>query len=287
MTIWMIIWSSADHLFMPVENTMGLHFSHKGKQGRRLGQLSGARNLAMIFGSAIAWFCASRIDIHLYAWLYAAAACAALASVAAFAKVHVGLDTKARNRRFVLRREYRTFYWLNILFGARKQVFLTFAPWVLVTMYGAKPSTMAVLMFVASCLGVIFRQVFGIFVDKFGERAMFIADAVILLAICAGFGFSNNLYLLYTLYILDNLMFATRIARTTYLNRIARDKQDIPATLSMGITMDHLVSMTVPFFGGLLWKTCGYSSVFMAAALLAVAGFFVACTLKPRVNINA
>ena len=67
------------------------------------------------------------------------------------------------------------------------------------------------------------------------------------------------LILLYFLFIVDNLMFATRIARTTYLNKIAVEKRDIPATLSIGITMDHAESMSVPLLGGLLWTAYDYS----------------------------
>ena len=95
---------------------------------------------------------------------------------------------------------------------------------------------------------------------------MFMADAVILLFICAGFAFSVYRPLLYALYILDNLMFATRIARTTYLNRIAESRADIAPTISMGITMDHAVSMIMPVLGGLLWAAYGYRAVFLAAA---------------------
>jgi predicted MFS family arabinose efflux permease len=82
--------------------------------------------------------------------------------------------------------------------------------------------------------------------------------------------------LLYALFILDNLMFATRIARTTYLNRLVEQKSDIAPTVSLGVTMDHAVSMSVPAAGGLLWAAYGYKSVFIAASLLSVAGFFAA-----------
>jgi dipeptide/tripeptide permease len=79
---------------------------------------------------------------------------------------------------------------------------------------------------------------------------------------------------------MDNLMFATRIARTTYLNKIAEKKTDIAPTLSLGVTLDHSVSMTIPALGGLLWAAYGYKSVFMAASLLSVAGFAVALAVK-------
>jgi predicted MFS family arabinose efflux permease len=157
---------------------------------------------------------------------------------------------------------------------------------VLITVYGVSPARMAALLMTSAFLGVVFRQAFGIVVDKFGERKMFIADAVILVFICAGFVFSVNRALLYCLFILDNLMFATRIARTTYLDKIAEHRSDIAPTISLGITLDHAVSMTVPALGGLLWAAYGYQSVFMAASLLAAAGFAVALAVDDRKRQN-
>ncbi|MFA6030538.1 MAG: MFS transporter [Elusimicrobiota bacterium] len=276
MTLWMLSWSMADHLFMPVESAVGLRMAKEGGKGRRLGQISGARNLAMILGAAVVWVFARGGGGAMYARLYLAAVLAALAASVLFARMGPGIETPGTARRFVVRREYALFYWLNVLFGARKQIFLTFAPWVLVTEFGASPRTMAALFLCAAVLGVVFRQEFGVFVDRFGEKRMFYADAAILLVICAGFALSRSVGLLYGLYILDNLMFATRIARTTYLDRILVERGDMAATLSLGITLDHAVSMTVPALGGLLWSAYGYPAVFWAASLLAAAVFFVA-----------
>jgi MFS family permease len=281
MVIWMVISSMGDHLYMPVESTMGLYLAKEGKQGKRLGQIAGARNLAMIFGalavSAFALFFSGKL---LYQWLFLISASCAALSIWSFAKVDVHADKKTERRRFVFRSDYKFFYALNVLFGARKQVFLTFAPWVLVTVFNSPPATMGFVIMIASIAGVVFRQVFGIVVDRFGEKKMFIADSLILFGICAGFAFSKNIYLLYFLYIIDNLMFSTRIARTTYLNKIAHNKSDIPATISLGITMDHMISMTVPTLGGLLWAAHDYSWVFIAASFVSLAGLFVALIVK-------
>jgi predicted MFS family arabinose efflux permease len=281
MAIWMILWSMGDHLFIPVESSMGLHFSREGNHGRRLGQISGAKNLAMIFGALSVYLVSSFISGKtLYMWIYLIGAIFAVGSVWSFRNVHVKEDVKNEKKRFVFRIQYKYFYILNILFGARKQIFLTFAPWLLVTRFETNPGTMAILIFIASIAGVLFRQVFGIFVDRFGEKIMFIADALILIGICSGFSFSKNVYLLYFLFIFDNLMFATRIARTTYLNKIVLTKKDIPSTLSLGVTMDHLVSMTVPFLGGLLWYSFGYQYVFIAAAVIAIMSLILALLIS-------
>jgi len=277
MLLWMLLWSAGSHLFMTVESVMGLRFAKEGGQGRMLGQISGMANLAAIAGAGFVWVFAKAAGPALYRWAFLFAAAASVASAFLFARIPSGGGAAAPGgRSFVFRRRYKWYYLLNVLFGARKQIFLTFAPWVLVTRYGASPAVMAALAVAAACLGVVFRQAFGALTDRIGERRMFIGDSVILLGICAGFAYSSALPLLYGLFILDNLMFATRIARTTYLNRIAEEKSHIAPTVSFGITIDHAVSMTIPAAGGLLWAAYGYRSVFLAASLLAVAGFLAA-----------
>ncbi len=280
MVLWVIVWNLADHLFMPVESAMGLMLAKGGASGRRLGQIGGMRNFAMIGGTALVWLLMSDFVKISYRGMYIIAGISALFASWAFSRVRLEQDKGGVNRAFVFRKQYMLFYMLNVLWGARKQVFLTFAPWVLVSRFGTSPSTMALLLMVAATLGVFFRQAFGELVDKLGERAVLSFDSVVLLGICLGFALSVHVYLLYALYILDNLMFATRIARTTYLRRIVYEKTDIPATLSLGISIDHAVSMTVPALGGLLWTAYGYPAVFFAASCVAVCGFFAAQFIK-------
>lgn len=271
MIIWMVIWSMADHLFMPVENTMGLQLAKDGRQGKRLGQLSGIRNLAMIFGALLVWIISqsSAVSSAVYGRYFIVAAIAAAAASVFFFKIHPHHDRQPGGKRFIVKRRYFLYYILNIIFGARKQIFLTFAPLLLIKNYGASPATMAKLILIASALGFVFRQYFGLVTDKFGEKKMLIADALILFIICGGFAFIKNVYFLYAFYILDNLMFSAKIARTTYLNKIAENKADIPPTISFGISLDHAVSMTIPVAGGLIWSALGYSKLFMFAGILA------------------
>lgn len=277
MIVWMLLWSAGSHLFMTVESVMGLRFAKEGGHGRRLGQISGMTNFAAIAGAGFVWAVAKLAGPAIYKWSFFAAAAASLASAFLFARMEKGGEAAAPGgKRFVFRWKYKWYYLLNILFGARKQIFLTFAPWVLVTEYGASPALMAALALTAAACGVIFRQAFGALVDKIGERKMFIADALILLGICAGFAFSTFRPVLYFLYVLDNLMFATRIARTTYLNKIVEEKSHIAPTVSFGVTIDHVVSMSIPAAGGLLWEAYGYKAVFIAASLVSVLGFFAA-----------
>jgi hypothetical protein len=70
-------------------------------------------------------------------------------------------------------------------------------------------------------------------------------------------------------YVLDNVLFAAGIARTTYLDKIAESESDVHASLSLGVTIDHAVSMSIPTLGGLVWAVYGFPYVFLGAAAIA------------------
>jgi dipeptide/tripeptide permease len=78
----------------------------------------------------------------------------------------------------------------------------------------------------------------------------------------------------------DNVLFALRVARTTYLKKIALDPSDITPTISLGVTIDHSVAMTLPILSGWLWEHYGHQWVFLLAGALALAGFFVCLRIR-------
>ena len=75
-------------------------------------------------------------------------------------------------------------------------------------------------------------------------------------------------------------MFALRVARTTYLKKIVDDPSEITPTISMGITIDHSVAMTLPILSGWIWATYGFRWVFLLAGAIAVVGFFVCLQIR-------
>jgi len=102
------------------------------------------------------------------------------------------------------------------------------------------------------------------------------ADSLCLFGVCAGYGLSHliddrtvALWLLYICYVGDHLLFGAGMARTTYLSRITVRPEDLSPSLSLGVTINHVVSMSVPALGGLLWIRCGHPAVFLCAAGIA------------------
>jgi len=285
LVVFIVIWSLGDHIIFAVEGPIGLKLADGGKEGRRLGQFGGARNLGTILGVGVIFVLAHFLGDR-FSLFYAIAAGSALVAGILYAGLNVGRGDRP-SRRMVFKKQYRLFYAISALFGIRKQIFLAFGAWVLVEIHGVSVSTIALLYFIAATLGVVFRPLLGEVVDWLGERTVLAADEVLLLAICLTYAFAGDiltgqwvLLALYGAYILDIVLFALRVARTTYLKKIAEDPADITPTISVGITIDHAVAMTLPILSGYIWEAYGFQWVFILAGAIAFAGFFVCLRIR-------
>jgi len=286
LVVFIVIWSLGDHIISAVEGPIGLKLADGGREGHRLGQFGGARNLGTILGVGVIYVLARSFGDR-FSLFYTIAAGSALVAGLLYARLQIGSGDPP-SRRLVYKKKYRLFYAISALFGIRKQIFLAFGAWVLVEIHGVPVSTIALLYFIAASLGVILRPLLGDVIDWLGERKVLAADELLLLAICMTYAFADHVFdgraVLFALdgaYILDMVLFALRVARTTYLQKIADDPSDITPTISMGITIDHAVAMTLPVLSGYIWEAWGFQWVFILAGAIAVIGFFV-CLRIPK-----
>jgi predicted MFS family arabinose efflux permease len=135
---------------------------------------------------------------------------------------------------------------------------------------------------------VLFNPVLGRLVDRLGERKVLVFDSFVLMLVCFGYGGAKHLglpdfwalMLVFACFIVDQLFFAVGMARDTYMAKIAESPRDLTASLSLGISINHLIAMTVPSFGSMLWKAYGYESVFMAAGVVAIMMTFFASRIR-------
>jgi predicted MFS family arabinose efflux permease len=283
--VFVSIWSLGDHIIFAVEGPIGLKLARGGREGRRLGQFGGARNLGTIIGVGLVFVLAKFVGDR-YDLFYGIAAVAALIAGVFYLSLRLW-RSGVRSRRLVFKRRYGLFYAISALFGIRKQIFLAFGAWVLVQLYEVPVSTIALLYFIASTLGVVLRPLLGEVIDWLGERTVLAVDELLLVAVCLAYAFAGDvlpppfaLYLLYGAYILDSVLFALRVARTTYLGKIAEDPSDITPTIAAGITIDHAVAMSLPVLSGYIWEAFGFRWVFLLAGAIAIVGFFVCLRIR-------
>lgn len=283
--IWLFIYSLGQHLLMPVSSTIGMELAHAGQTGQRLGQLNAVRNLATIIGSFVV-FLGFRFLGFSYTTTFTLAA-VGLALAAALMYAMKPDEPRQRGEFLKLKSEYRLYYVLAVLYGSRKQLFITFAPWVIVTIFHQPTQVLATLLTIGGVIGILFQPILGRAIDRFGERAVLITEAVSLMAVCFMYGYARNLFAEHTAflvtcvcYLLDQMLFSINMARSTYMKKIARRPEDVQPALTAAQTIDHFFSISIALIGGAIWSAFGYQYVFMMGAFIALLNLLAALRIR-------
>jgi predicted MFS family arabinose efflux permease len=291
MVFFLFIYSLGQHLFMPVASAIGMELAEPGKTGKRLGQLNAVRNLATIAGSFLVFLGFKYLGFTFKHSFVMVAIGLGIAAVLMFA---MKPEENSRPKLFLkLHREYRLFYLLNVLSGSRKQIFITFAPWVIVTLFKQPTQTLATLMTIGGVIGIIFQPFLGRMIDQLGERFVLASEAVLLVGVCLGYGFSKFVLpagqafiAVCVFYLLDQMLFSVGMARSMYMKKIALQPEDVQPALTAGVTIDHIFSILVALVGGVIWNSLGFQYVFLLGVGIAVINFFVALQVHTPQRIS-
>jgi predicted MFS family arabinose efflux permease len=285
MLVWLFIFSMGQHLFMPVSATIGMELAREGRTGQRLGQLNGVRNLAVILGSLLVFVGFKFLNFSFQLTFLITALAYGAAAILMFSMTPEKVTTPRTYLQ--LHREYRLYYLLALLSGSRKQLFITFAPWVLVTIFNQPTQIIATLLTIGGIIGILFQPLLGWSIDRFGERFVLASEAFVLVFICFGYGFARSLLpeptallVVCTCYLLDQMIFAVSMARSTYMKKIALQPEHIQPALTAGVTIDHIFSIGAALIGGVIWSQFGFQYVFLFGMGIAVINFFVALRVK-------
>ncbi|MCL2663704.1 MAG: MFS transporter [Oscillospiraceae bacterium] len=284
----LMIYNTGTHIYMPMQGTISMSFAKDGNIGRRLGQVQSVSMAALILTSGSLILLYRFLEIPFVVSFTVGAIAMILAGVMFF---FIGpLQAAPRRKRFVFKKKYKLFYMLCIIFGMRKQITITFVPWLIVRVYDQPVVTITILFFIVSVINIFFRPWLGGFIDRKGERFVLMMEAFLIIVSCLGFAFSRYLFpesvaliVVACCYIIDNLFSGAGMARTTYVKRLSDDPGEVSATLALGISLDHVLSMSVPTVAGILWATNmgqGYVYVFCAGLVIAVLNLLISNRIR-------
>ena len=274
-----LVWSQGLHVWMPLPNSMGLALAEPGREGRRIGQIQAAGAA----GSGFGLVCALVLNIAGVAIrpLYIVAGSAAL--IASAACLYIPRQIRSEKPRLVVRREYGLYYLLNFLEGWRKQIFLAFAGFLLVKVYGTGLSTILILWLIVQSIGWFSSRAVGRIIDRIGERKVLVFYYSCLTFFFIGYAFIRSKYVLYGIFLADNAFFVFAMALTTYIGRLAPANEKT-MTLSMGVAMNHVAAVTMPLVGGIAWKYLGFKWTFLIGSAAAAASILAAMRVPDRIR---
>jgi len=177
-------------------------------------------------------------------------------------------DLPAQHRKMVLRRKYSLFYILNILGGARRQIFIVFAILLLVERFHFTVTQVTLLVLVNNAINFFISPLIGRAINHYGERKVLSLEYGSITLIFMAYAFTGSAAVASVLFILDHVFFNFAIAIRTYFQKIG-DPADIAPSMAVGFTINHIAAVVIPVFGGALWLF-DYRIPFIAGSILGI-----------------
>ncbi|MDR2028595.1 MAG: MFS transporter [Treponema sp.] len=294
--LFMVVFSTGEHIIMPVKSTISLDLAAGGKGGASLGITSAINNVGNIAGFVVVtalFFVFSRLgfgrtDVVRFKAVFAIAAALLLGAFLISLALRES-TIKGPRRRFYFARKFFKYYMLEVFYGARKQIFLTFAPYVLILQYGADTSIISLLLAICALFGIIISPFMGRLIDKLGYKFIMVTDTLILILVCLLYGFAHRLFpprvafiVVCVNFVLDSIISLASMASNIYVQDIASSPEEITATLSTGISVNHVISIFIALMGGWIWKVTGIEVLFSLSAFLGLLNSFYAATIENK-----
>ena len=186
-------------------------------------------------------------------------------------------------RKMVLKRRYWLYYALQFMAGARRQIFVVFAGFMMVERFGFQVHEITALYLINLVINMAAAPLFGVAVARFGERRTLMFEyaglTIVFLAYGGIYFFGWGVVLAAVLYVVDHILFALALALKTYFQKIA-DPEDIAPTAAVAFTINHIAAVFLPVLLGLMWLVSPGAVFALAAAMAAVS--LALATLIPR-----
>ncbi|KFE35780.1 MFS transporter [Thioclava atlantica] len=271
------------HYFQAVNQSLQLQWIDKAQAPQTLGRIVAIGSGASLGAYALLVLTWKSFDLS-YEFVYAASGITTMLMVAAAALIYPQFHTREpQSKKFVLRRRYWLYYAITFMAGARRQIFVVFAAFMMVERFGLRVDEISALFLINYAVNMAAAPAMGRFVARFGERRALIAEYVGLTLLFLSYGgiywFGWGLWVAAALYVIDHLLFALAFAQKTYFQKIC-DPGDIAPTAAVSFTINHIAAVFLPATLGYLWMISP-GAVFGLAAGMAVISLGLAL-LVPR-----
>ena len=289
------IFSLGDHLQLGMRNTMTLQYAKEGYSGTALGLQSSVHQVGMLAGylAIIGVFYFFSGSFGLFRTVFAVSAAIMAVGCLSSMKIRSSSQVDSTKSRFYFRKKYYKYYMLEVFYGARKQIFLTFGPYVLVLFYGASAMVISTLFAITSVCSFFAAPYVGKLIDHVGYKAVMIADTLILVIVCFFYGFAHHIFPMHIAfivccinYVLDSIISLASMASNVYVQDLSDSTEEVRATISTGLSVNHLITILIALFGGWIWQTLGIETLFILSAILGLCNSAYAATIKTGKQIK-
>ena len=275
-----VIMSIGFHYFETIHQSLILQWVPKDKTPHFMGKSLAVRSAAsiLVFGSMWLMLEYWQVSYTLIYTLFGGMGIILILGIwASFPQFEAKVE---QHKHIVLCKNYWLFYLLTFLSGARRQIFVVFAGFLLVEKFDYSAASIALLFLANYVFNLFFAAKIGKIIGVIGERWALTIEYIGLAILFVTYGLVDNATLAGALYIIDHFFFAFGIAIKTYFQKIA-DEADIASTAGVSFTINHIAAVVLPAVLGVVWLY-SHSMVFFIGAGLAVLSLIFS-QLIPRV----
>ena len=262
-----VLMSTGAHYYAALRDSLTMQWTEKSHAPVLFGQLSAVRSFSSLLAFALIYVCLDYAKLDM-SWVYliggGIAVSVAIFCAVAFPKYPVKIE---QNKELVLRPRYWLFYALTMMYGARRQIFMVFASFMMVEKFGFNAAQITLMFLFNAALNMVIAPKVGRLIAKWGERKALTLEYIGLIGVFVAYAFVEVAWIAVALYIIDHMFFALGIAIKTYFQKIA-DPADIASTQGVSYSINHIIAIGIPAAFGFLWLVSP-AAVFLSGAAMA------------------
>ena len=294
-TLAIAVYSLGEHIQLGMKSTITLKMAQPGRGGEGLGLTGSISQIGMLVGYfaivIVFSFFSGTKTYNTFFWI--AAGLAALSMIFTL-RITGKSETDKNKSRFYFHKKYKKYYMLEMFYGARKQVFLTFGPYVLILFYGANAATISLLFAISAIACFFLSPVIVRIIDKLGYKVVMVSDTIILVFVCLMYGFAHHIFpnqniafiLCCINYVFDSIISLASMASNVYVQDLSDSPEEVKATISTGVSINHVITIFIALFGGWIWQTLGIELLFIISAVLGLCNSAYAATIKSKKQLE-
>ena len=264
-----VLMSIGFHYFEAIKQSLSLQWLSKDEAPQVLGRLIAVGSVTSLIVYGVLWVL---LEVFAVSFMWNLALAGGLCCLLAFFMwlnfPHFPSKT-AQHKTLVLRRRYWLYYLLTFLSGARRQIFVVFAAFLMVEKFGYSASQVTLLFLINYAFNWFFAERIGALIHRIGERRALTLEYIGLIFVFVAYGLVENATLAAALYVIDHMFFAMAIAISTYFQKIA-DPKDMASTAGVSFTISHIAAIVIPAALGLVWMWSHALVFFIGAGFAAL-----------------
>ncbi|NQY34756.1 MAG: MFS transporter [Alteromonadaceae bacterium] len=279
-----VLMSVGYHYFETINTSLSLQWLSKAEAPKVLGQLISVKSMAALFSYAMIWlfFSILMVDFSTVYLFFG------LLGFLLFLWLKYNFpqfeNPVEQHKKLILRKKYWLYYFLTFLSGARRQIFMVFAGFMMVEKFNYDVSDIALLYIANHLLNLYIAPKVGSWIARVGERKALTVEYCGLILVFVGYAVVENPDIAAGLYIIDHAFFAMAIAIKTFFQKIA-DPKDIASTAGVSFTINHIAAVIIPALFGVLWMV-NPSAVFYIGAAMASISLLLAQKIDQELKLH-